>query len=105
MVQQVPVTAAAVAEGSSGALQVVRPDLAVKRLAIVNVVMVGLPDAGDRGWVLVDAGVIGSKSAIVAAAAERFGAGARPSAIVLTHGHISTAAPPIRPATPRSAAD
>lgn len=63
-------------------------DLAYRRLAIVNVVFVGAAGAGDRGWVLVDAGVPGSKGAIVQAAAARFGAGARPGAIVLTHGHF-----------------
>lgn len=34
-------------------------DLAYRRLAIVNVVFFGRPDAGDRGWVLVDAGLWG----------------------------------------------
>lgn len=88
MVQQVPVTPDAVAVGSDGAATVITWDLAYKRLAIVNVVLVGLQDAGDRGWVLIDAGVFGSKSAIQRAAAARFGEGARPSAIVLTHGHF-----------------
>ena len=58
------------------------------RTAIVNVFFSGPPGAGDRGWVLVDAGLPGSADAIYRAAAERFGAGARPSAIVLTHGHF-----------------
>ncbi|HEX8387157.1 MAG TPA: MBL fold metallo-hydrolase [Rubricoccaceae bacterium] len=66
----------------------VRPDLAYKRLAIVNVVFYGLPGAGDRGWVLVDAGIPGTAGAIAEAAAERFGEGARPAAIVMTHGHF-----------------
>lgn len=66
----------------------VRPDLAYKRLAIVNVVFYGRPGAGDRGWVLVDAGIAGSAGAIARAAAERFGDGARPAAIVMTHGHF-----------------
>jgi glyoxylase-like metal-dependent hydrolase (beta-lactamase superfamily II) len=65
----------------------VAPDLAYKRLAIVNVAFWGLPGAGDRDWVLIDAGVMGSAGAI-AKAAERFGEGARPSAIVMTHGHF-----------------
>lgn len=66
----------------------VTPDLAYKRLAIVNVAFVGLPDSGDRGWVLIDAGVPGSASAIIRAAEARFGEGARPAAIILTHGHF-----------------
>jgi glyoxylase-like metal-dependent hydrolase (beta-lactamase superfamily II) len=88
MSQQIPLTSDAVAAASGDAVAVVSSDLAYKRCAIVNVVLVGPPDAGDRGWVLVDAGVPGARRAIVAAAAERFGAGARPRAIVLTHGHF-----------------
>jgi glyoxylase-like metal-dependent hydrolase (beta-lactamase superfamily II) len=66
----------------------VTPDLARLRVAIVNVYLYGRPGAGDRGWVLIDAGLPGSAGSIVAAAAQRFGAGARPAAIVLTHGHF-----------------
>lgn len=88
MAQQIPVTESAVAAASGNAVNVLSPDLACKRLAIVNVVLVGPANAGDRGWVLVDAGVIGSKNAIKHAAEERFGKDARPSAIVLTHGHF-----------------
>ena len=62
--------------------------LAYLRLAIVNVVLHGPRQAGDRGWVLIDAGVAGSKETIERTAAARFGRGARPSAIVLTHGHF-----------------
>ena len=66
----------------------VAADLAYLRTAIVNVYLVGPPGAGDRGWVLVDAGMPGSAHAIVEAAAKRFGGAARPSAIILTHGHF-----------------
>ncbi len=66
----------------------VAPDLAYKRLAIVNVAFYGLPDAGDRGWVLIDAGLPGTAGRIARAAGERFGADARPAAIVMTHGHF-----------------
>jgi len=66
----------------------VAPDVAYRRLAIVNVVFVGEPEAADRQWVLVDAGVFGTKALIQRAAAERFGRNSRPSAIVLTHGHF-----------------
>ena len=54
----------------------------------MNVIYWGTPFAGDRNWVLIDAGMIGSMGAIERAANERFGPGARPSAIVLTHGHF-----------------
>ncbi len=66
----------------------IAPDLAYRRLGIVNVVFVGPPGAGDRGWVLIDAGIPGAKGFITSAAAERFGEGARPAAIVMTHGHF-----------------
>ena len=89
MTQQIAVPPEAVAaEIRKGALHAIAPDLAYQRLAIVNAVFIGLPDAGDRGWVLVDAGIKGSAEAIREAAASRFGAGARPRAIVLTHGHF-----------------
>ena len=64
------------------------PDLAYKRLAIVNVVFFGLAGAGDRGWTLIDAGIPGAAGAIKKAAAKRFGENARPAAIIQTHGHF-----------------
>ncbi len=63
-------------------------DLAYARIAIVNVYFVGSADAGDRGWVLVDAGLPGSAAVIERHAAARYGPGSRPSAILLTHGHF-----------------
>lgn len=68
--------------------QEICPDLAYRRLAIVNVAFFGRPGAGDRGWVLVDAGVIGTTSLITGAAEERFGQSSRPAAIIMTHGHF-----------------
>lgn len=68
--------------------QELAPDLAWKRLGIVNVAFVGLADAGDRGWVLIDAGLTGTAGLIRRAAEARFGEGARPAAIVMTHGHF-----------------
>src|SRR5687768_1130834 len=66
----------------------VTPDLGSLRIAMVNVYLYGEPTAGDRGWVLIDAGLQGTAGLIAEAAANRFGTGARPSAIVLTHGHF-----------------
>lgn len=66
----------------------VAPDLAYRRLGLVNVAFWGLPDAGDRGWVLIDAGIVGSKAMIRASAEARFGEAARPAAIIMTHGHF-----------------
>ncbi|HYD51569.1 MAG TPA: MBL fold metallo-hydrolase [Gemmatimonadaceae bacterium] len=71
-----------------GAASTIAEGLACLRVGIVNVFFVGARDAGDRGWVLVDAGLHGSAGRIRRAAEARFGAGARPSAIVLTHGHF-----------------
>ena len=65
-----------------------RAAIAYVRAAIVNVVMWWPVDAGDRGWVLVDAGIPGSADMIAAAAEERFGEDSRPAAIGMTHGHF-----------------
>ncbi|HEX2864831.1 MAG TPA: MBL fold metallo-hydrolase, partial [Deinococcales bacterium] len=56
--------------------------------AIVNCYLIGPPGAGDRGWVLVDTGLPGLQARVKAAAAARFSPGARPAAIVLSHGHF-----------------
>lgn len=62
----------------------VAPGVAFMRCAIVNVAVLG-----DRSrWILVDAALQGYGAAIRSAAADRFGEGARPSAIILTHGHF-----------------
>lgn len=90
MAVQIPLPESARAEEhvSPSHVREVRSDVAYLRTAIVNVVFIGPPKAGDRGWVLVDTGIAGTKSEIVSAAAERFGTGARPVAIVQTHGHF-----------------
>ena len=62
--------------------------VAYLRTAIVNVIFVGPPGAGDREWVLVDAGMPGYAGSIAEAAARRFGPKSRPAAIVMTHGHF-----------------
>jgi glyoxylase-like metal-dependent hydrolase (beta-lactamase superfamily II) len=66
----------------------VADDVAYLRTGIVNVAFLGPRDAGDGRWVLVDTGVPGFAERIVRAAERRFGAGASPAAIVLTHGHF-----------------
>lgn len=66
----------------------VTPDVAYKRLMLVNVAFYGLPNAGDGQWVLIDAGIPGMTGQITDAAKERFGENGRPAAIVLTHGHF-----------------
>jgi glyoxylase-like metal-dependent hydrolase (beta-lactamase superfamily II) len=62
-------------------------DVECLRTGIVNVFLVGRPGAGDREWVLVDAGIWGFTDRIMEAAEERFG-DARPACIVMTHGHF-----------------
>lgn len=65
----------------------VAPGVAALRVALANVFLIG-PAGSPEGWVLVDAGV-GRCAPLIAHAAEgRFGRGARPTAIVLTHGHF-----------------
>ncbi len=89
MAQQIPVDpAGVVGANAAGETHAPTPDLASRRLGIVNVVFVGAPGAGDREWVLIDAGIIGTISTLVASAKARFGADARPAAIVMTHGHF-----------------
>ncbi len=68
--------------------QEIAPDIAYKRLLLVNIVFVGAPGAGDRQWVLIDTGIPGSAGAIARAARKRFGEDSRPAAIVMTHGHF-----------------
>src|SRR4051794_36600181 len=89
MAQQVPVDPAAeVTDNQASPVHEVLTDVAYRRLAIVNVVFLGRSGAGDRQWVLIDAGVMGTASFIESAARERFGEGSRPLAIVMTHGHF-----------------
>lgn len=71
-----------------GGLRAVSEDLAYLRTAIVNVYFYGRPGAGDGEWVLIDTGIFGSARSIREAAEERFGPGARPACIILTHGHF-----------------
>ena len=79
MVQQIPVDKSARAhEVERETLHEVAADLAYHRHLMVNVAFFGVVQAGDRNWVLIDAGVIGSAERIADAAEERFGVGARP---------------------------
>jgi glyoxylase-like metal-dependent hydrolase (beta-lactamase superfamily II) len=57
------------------------------RLFFVNIYMIANRRGVGKGWVLVDTGVKGSASKIIAMAEALFGPGTRPSAIILTHGH------------------
>jgi glyoxylase-like metal-dependent hydrolase (beta-lactamase superfamily II) len=90
MAQQIPLPQDAIAEwiGHHEArrdhTREVAHDVAYRRLAIVNVAFIGDPSGN---WVLVDAGVAGTRRMIEGAARERF-SGRKPGAILLTHGHF-----------------
>lgn len=62
----------------------VTDDLARLRVLFVNLYFVG----SRESWVLVDAGLQGCRAQIIETAEELFGPGAKPRAIVLTHGHF-----------------
>ncbi|MCK8487971.1 MBL fold metallo-hydrolase [Paenibacillus sp. MBLB2552] len=64
----------------------VLPDLYCHTLQIVNICLVGAPSAKE--FVLVDAGMPGSADEIISVTEARYGAGNRPKAILLTHGHF-----------------
>lgn len=53
---------------------------------IANLYFIGAPDSAD--WTLVDAGFGRCAAEIIKVSEDRFGAGARPAAIILTHGHF-----------------
>lgn len=67
-----------------------RPDVYGLTLQFVNVAFIGNPGS-LRDWVLIDTGLPQSADKIVKVANERFGTGARPTAIILTHGHFDHA--------------
>ena len=58
--------------------------LRIQRFVNVYFIETGTP----HEWVLVDTGLPGSAKTIIAAANDLFHAGARPEAIILTHGHL-----------------
>lgn len=66
----------------------VTPDVQCLSHIIVNTYLFGPPGAVDRSWALIDTGMPTSHDEILAAAERRFGAGSRPWAIILTHGHF-----------------
>lgn len=65
----------------------VTADVVGLRTLIANLYFIGDPAASDA-WFLIDAGMFDCAAAIQAAADARFGKGARPQAIILTHGHF-----------------
>jgi glyoxylase-like metal-dependent hydrolase (beta-lactamase superfamily II) len=92
MGKQVPVDDSALAHGiDDDGMHQITSDVAYKRLGMVNVMYFGMPrPSGDtpHPWVLIDCGLPGTAGMIARAADEHFGKHARPTAIILTHGHI-----------------
>ena len=72
---------------SSGKGHEVRPDIYSYTIQVVNVCMIGDPQS-PTGWTLVDAGMPKSVNTIIKEAENRFGQNARPTGIILTHGHF-----------------
>ncbi len=68
-------------------MQEIARDVAVVAMTAANAYLVG----DKRSWVLVDSGLPGNAEKIKEAAESRFGPGAKPRAIVLTHGHTDHA--------------
>lgn len=68
-------------------MQEIARDVAVVPMLIANAYLVG----NAQSWVLVDSGTPGGAEKIKEAAEARFGLGAKPRAIVLTHGHFDHA--------------
>lgn len=66
----------------------IAPDVGWLPISFANAYFIGRPGGP---WVLVDTGIPGRASQITAAAEARFGAGTRPEAIILTHGHFDHA--------------
>lgn len=63
----------------------IAPEVGWLPISFVNVYFVGRP---GESWALVDTGLPGSMNKILETAEARFGAGSKPEAIYLTHGHF-----------------
>jgi glyoxylase-like metal-dependent hydrolase (beta-lactamase superfamily II) len=63
----------------------IAPDVGWLPISFANVYFIGRP---GRKWMLVDAGLPGRAAEIIEAAEAHFGGGSRPTAILLTHGHM-----------------
>lgn len=69
---------------NSGRVVAIQPDIHMYTVQIVNLFFVGV----KNDWVLVDAGMPRSADDVLEQTEKLFGEGAKPKAIVLTHGHF-----------------
>ena len=67
------------------AIERIAPDVGWLPISFVNAYLVGHP---GEAWALIDSGLPGRAGHIFESAEGRFGAGSRPAAIYLTHGHF-----------------
>ncbi|MBA3651540.1 MAG: MBL fold metallo-hydrolase [Chthoniobacterales bacterium] len=67
------------------AIERIAPDVGWQPISFVNAYFLGRPGGS---WALIDTGLPGRAEQIFDAAEARFGAGSRPEAIYLTHGHF-----------------
>jgi glyoxylase-like metal-dependent hydrolase (beta-lactamase superfamily II) len=90
MKTQIPLDPAdrAIPDDSHDSVHELLPDLAYRRLGIVNIAFYGNKSDAGGHWVLIDAGLQTTAHLILSAAAERFGSDSKPAAIVMTHGHF-----------------
>ena len=70
------------------AIERIAPDVGWQPISFVNAYLIGHPGGP---WAVVDSGLPGREEQIFQAAEARFGAGTRPEAIYLTHGHFDHA--------------
>ena len=70
------------------AIERIAPDVGWQPISFVNAYFVG---HSGGPWALIDSGLPGRAAQIFEAAEARFGAGSRPQAIYLTHGHFDHA--------------
>ncbi|WP_428483292.1 MBL fold metallo-hydrolase [Rhodopila sp.] len=88
MAQQIPInesTETGIEIPEEGVFEIA-PDLAYRRLALVNIMLFGQPHQPE--WVLIDAGLPGTAGIIARTAEARFATDGPPAAILLTHGHF-----------------
>jgi len=72
----------------SSSSQEIIPDILELQFTIVNACVVGDSESKFNEWVLIDTGLENSAEFILKSTEKRFGAGSRPQAIILTHGHF-----------------